>query len=94
MERDIWNKWLSWEICLGSKKLEAEYPNAVIVNPAKISSVFSKTEKISHDEYMGISYKLLKECDAIYMLKDLRQSAGACMEYGFSVAMDLIVLKE
>lgn len=43
---------------------------------------------------MGISYKLLKECDAIYMLKDLRQSAGACMEYGFSVAMDLIVLKE
>ena len=47
----------------------------------------------THDEYMRMSFLMLDMCDAIYMMDGWRESAGACMEYGYALAKDKIILK-
>ena len=63
-----------------------------VVNPAKMSDVYPKT--FTYDDMMDISFELLRRCEAIVMLSGWRESAGACMEYGYAVASDKIVLTE
>ena len=70
--------------------LRATYPNAEIINPTMIKLPSSCT----HEDYMRIDFMLLDLADAIYMLKSWDKSKGACMEYGYAMAKDLIILKE
>ena len=72
------------------KLLKAEYPNAEIINPTMIVL----PESCTHEDYMRIDFMLLDFADAIYMLDGWEWSKGACMEYGYAMAKDLIILKE
>lgn len=60
------------------------FPEAQIMNPAKIN-IFMPGD-FTHDEYLEMSLKELSMCDAIFMLSGWRQSAGACMEFGYAYA--------
>lgn len=63
-----------------------------VINPAKINSFLPKDT--THSQYMEFSFMLLDMADAIFMLPNWRDSAGACMEYGYSKAMDKIIVEE
>ena len=52
------------------------------------------TLPLTYDEYMEIDLRLLDMCGAIYMLNGFEMSKGACIEYDYALAKDLIVLKE
>lgn len=54
-----------------------------VVNPAREGI---KLENASYEDYMELSFQLLKDCDIIYMLKDWRTSPGANQEYGYALA--------
>lgn len=43
-------------------------------------------------EFMKIDFMLLDLCDAIYMMPGWDLSKGACMERGYAMAKDLIIL--
>lgn len=77
---------------LAQEMLKKEYPKAEIVNPAEINS--HMPSDFSHKDYMDICFLLLSKCDYIYMLPNWRESAGACMEYGYAYAKDMVILNE
>lgn len=68
--------------------LQREYPSAEIINPTMIVL----PESCTHEDYMKIDFMLLDLCDAIYMMQGWDLSKGACMEYGYAIAKDLIIL--
>ena len=70
--------------------LKMTYPNAEIINPTMIVLPSSCT----HEDYMKIDFILLDLADAIYMMPGWELAKGACMEYGYAMAKDLIILKE
>lgn len=72
------------------KHLKAKYPNAEIINPTMIVL----PESCTHEDYMNIDFMLLDLCSAIYLLSGWEWSKGSCMEYGYAVAKDMIILKE
>lgn len=72
------------------KKLKAEHPNAEIINPTMVVL----PESCTHEDYMRIDFMLLDFADAVYMLDGWEWSKGACMEYGYAVAKDKMILKE
>lgn len=70
--------------------LKLKYPNAEIINPTMIVLPSSCT----HEDYMKIDFMLLDLADAIYMMPGWELSKGACMERGYAMAKDLIILEE
>lgn len=50
-----------------------------IMNPARING--EMPEDTTHEEYMIISFDLLRMCDCIYMMEGWEDSKGARMEY-------------
>lgn len=72
------------------KHLKETYPNAEIINPTMVVL----PESCKHEDYMRIDFMLLDLCSAIYLLSGWEWSKGACMEYGYAVAKDMIILKE
>ena len=73
-------------------RLEKEFENAQIINPALVGEALP--EDFSYKDYMDIDFLLLDKSDAIYMLRDWMESPGSCMEYGYSMASDKIILRE
>lgn len=71
------------------QKLKAMHPDAGIINPAVLSEL-----PLAYDEYMDLDLRLLDMCGAVYMLDGWEKSKGACIEYGYAIAKDLIVLEE
>lgn len=71
------------------KKLKVMHPDAEIINPTVLSAL-----PLTYDEYMDLDLQLLDMCGAIYMLGGWEKSKGACIEYGYALAKDLIVLEE
>lgn len=71
-------------------KLKEEHPSAEIINPTMITL----PKDCTHEDYMRIDLMLLDLADAIYMLKGWDKSKGACMEYGYALAKDKIILIE
>ena len=57
-----------------------------VVNPAYEGT---KLKDASYEDYMELSFQLLKDCDIIYMLEDWRTSPGANQEYGYALAKDM-----
>lgn len=72
------------------KRLKEEYPNAEVINPTMIVL----PETCTHEEYMRLDFMLLDLADSVYMLKGWDKSKGACMEYGYAMAKDKIILFE
>lgn len=72
------------------KHLKELHPNAEIINPTMVVL----PESCTHEDYMRIDFMLLDLADAIYMLEGWEMSKGACMEYGYAMAKDLIIIKE
>lgn len=69
--------------------LKYKYPECKIVNPAKLSEVYQNG---NYDEYMDICLEMLGKSDYIHLLKGWKKSKGACIEYGFSKALDIEVI--
>ena len=63
-----------------------------VMNPALIGSCFPKST--THSEFMKLSFLELELCDAVYFLNGWKSSTGACMEYGFAYAKDMILMFE
>lgn len=57
-----------------------------VINPAYEGT---KLKDASYEDYMELSFQLLKDCDIIYMLKDWRTSPGANQEYGYALAKNM-----
>ena len=70
--------------------LREKFPGCEIINPTMIKLPLSCT----HDDYMAVDIKLLDLCDAVFMLKNWRDSTGACIEYGYALASDMIIIRE
>ena len=68
--------------------IKQTYPNAEIINPTMIVL----PESCKHEDYMKIDFMLLDLCDAVYFMPGWEWSNGACMEYGYAMAKDLIIL--
>jgi nucleoside 2-deoxyribosyltransferase len=71
------------------KKVQVVFPEAKVVNPAKVKLPGNS----AHEDYMNIDYMFLDLADAICMLDGWQCSKGACMEYGYAKARDLLVLE-
>ncbi len=69
------------------KYLKEKYPATEIINPTVLSEL-----PLSYDEYMDLDLRLLDMCGSIYMLDGWEMSKGACIEYGYAMAKDLIIL--
>lgn len=63
-----------------------------IINPAKILHELPKS--ITWKECMSLCYKLLDMADTICMLPGWEKSTGACIEYGYAYAKNMILLEE
>lgn len=70
--------------------LREKFPDCEIINPTMIKLPLS----CSHDDYMTVDIKLLDLCDTVFMLKNWRHSTGACIEYGYALASEKIIIKE
>lgn len=69
--------------------IKKRYPEAKIVNPAKLKM----PENSKHEDYMNVDFMFLDLADAICMMDGWECSKGACMEYGYAKARDLLVLE-
>lgn len=70
-------------------RIKKQFPDAETINPTMIKLPSTCT----HEDYMGIDFKLLDLAEAICMLPGWEKSKGACMEYGYAMARDLLVLE-
>jgi hypothetical protein len=61
-----------------------------VVNPFDLDHNHDKEWK----SYMKVCIKALVECNAIYFLKNWKQSRGAALEYTIAYQMDLNILFE
>ena len=77
------------KFAVAEQKLKSEYPNAEIINPTVLDKL-----PLEYDEYMKLDLMLLDMCDAIYMMNGWEKSKGACIEFGYAVAKELIILSE
>ena len=66
----------------GEIMASSEYPDAVILNPAKILP-----DGLSYGEYMRIDCLLVEMADIVFMLPDWRKSAGAVAERSLARAL-------
>ena len=74
---------------VAEQKLKSEYPNAEIINPTVLDKL-----PLEYDEYMKLDLMLIDMCDAIYMMNGWKKSKGACIEFGYAVAKELIILSD
>lgn len=63
-----------------------------VVNPALILSLMPKST--TAEEYMNICTCLLDICGAVYMMDGWRDSSGACIEYGYALGSDKIIMAQ
>ena len=69
--------------------MKAKYPDAEIINPTVLDKL-----PLTYDEYMELDLMLLDMCGVIYMMNGWEKSKGACIEFGYAVAKELIILSE
>ena len=71
------------------QNLKAKYPDAEIINPTVLDKL-----PLTYDEYMELDLMLLDMCGVIYMMNGCEKSKGACIEFGYATAKELIILSE
>lgn len=72
------------------KKLEER--GYIVINPALVNS--NLPTETTYEEYMKMSFCMLRMCDAIYMMEGWKGSCGANREYGYALARDMLIIKE
>lgn len=60
------------------KELHELYPEASVINPAKVNAALPKDT--TYEQYMEMSFTMLEMCDAIYFMKGWEESNGAVRE--------------
>ena len=73
-------------------KVRKRFPEAEIFNPAKIGESIPKT--LEHEKWMQLSFWEMDQCDTVVFMHNFKNSAGACMEYGYAYAKDMIMIHE
>lgn len=63
-----------------------------VINPAGLDATLIGA--FNWKEYMNICLALLNLAEAVLMLDGWKDSSGACMEYGYALASDKIILQE
>lgn len=71
-------------------EVRASYKKAEIINPANLR--FVMPQKATWNEYMKICLNLLDMADMIYMAPGWKDSPGACIEYGYAKAKEMIIV--
>lgn len=61
-----------------------------VINPAKIATLLPNS--FEYGDYMDIDLNLLKKCDAIYLLKNWKNSLGAVIEQKLAKELGLKVI--
>ncbi len=61
-----------------------------VINPTMVTLPKSCT----HDDYMKVDLQLLDIADGIYMLNGWDKSKGACIEHGFALGKDKVIMFE
>lgn len=69
---------------------QLKYDGYEVINPTMVELPQSCT----HADYMKVDFALLDLADGIYLLNNYEQSKGACMEYGYALAKDMIIMYE
>ena len=80
------------EFTAAEELLKKTYPDADVINPAKISAMLPAP--LTHDEYMRFCYLELELCTSVLFLKNWRNSYGSNQERGYAIARDMIILEE
>lgn len=86
------NKHYKEDFAKAEEYLREKFPNAEILNPAKTNATLPQST--TWEQYMSICYIMLDMADAIYMIDGWERSKGACIEYGYSVARDKMIIDE
>lgn len=74
------------EFALMEDKVKARFDGKVeIINPARICA--NLPESTGWEEYMNICLALVEMATVIYMMPGWKESAGACVEYGYARAL-------
>lgn len=71
-----------------AKEKELKEKGRIILNPAMLPKGLDK------GEYMRICFAMIDVADAVVLLPDYRQSAGAMVEYAYSIYVDKPVLDQ
>lgn len=66
------------------------YPQYYTINPAEVVL----PTLCDWEDYMCICLHLLKQCDAIFMLPDWKESKGACVEHETAIKMNIPIFYE
>ena len=59
-----------------------------------IPIVSPEYKSLSHEDYMHICYAMIDVCDAVYMLDNWRESAGAKLEYEYACSKNKEIIYE
>lgn len=70
-------------------RLRDEYFGAEIINPVRVAAALPK---LTHDEYMIISFAMMEVCDSMYQMEGWRESRGCNQEAGYAFAKRIPVL--
>lgn len=71
--------------------LQDYYKDAQVVNPAKVNHELPES---TWEQYMEISMAMLKQCDAIYLLRSWVDSKGAKLELKYAIEHDFEIITE
>lgn len=63
-----------------------------VINPAKVNALLPK--ETSYQEYMDMSFTMLRQADGIYMLNNWKDSNGAREEHAIALNRKLEVIYE
>lgn len=76
------------------KALFKEAEKHLILNGHRVMNPSVLPNGFEHDEYMRICYSMIDVCDAIYFLKNWKDSKGALMEADYGAKTNKIFLFE
>ena len=69
---------------------QLKYDGHEVINPTMVEL----PPNCTHEDYMKVDFALLDLADGIYLLSNYEKSKGACMEYGYASAKDMIIMYE
>lgn len=64
------------------------------INPLKVGRVLEHYTKLTHAEYMKLSFALMDLCDAVYFMEGWEHSDGCCQEWRYAQNCHMKILRE
>lgn len=72
--------------------LRKMYPDAEVINPAKVMWYLPTTTE--YRTYIRVGLSMLDSCDTIFMLRNWAESKGASLELQYALTMSLEIMYE